>query len=143
MHVEADQESIGIFPDRSGREHAAAGRLFFSVLRALIGEEPGRVLLSQVVDSRSASVSNPLPLFSESMVNALIPTGRADWKVVEPESARGYRVYWDICDHFVTLINPNPEDASFADTVCKAVERERDRLGVRITTSWDSPPNSE
>lgn len=143
MYVEADQESIGIFPDRSGREHAAAGRLFFSVLKALIGEEPERVVLSPEADPKSVSVSNPLPLIPESTVNTLLPTGRADWKVIEPESARGYRVYWDICDHFVTLINPNPEDTSFADIVCNAVEQERDRLGVRITTNWDAQADSE
>jgi hypothetical protein len=101
------------------------------------------VVLSQAGDPNNVSVPNPLPLFPESMVNALLPTGRADWKVVEPESATGYRVYWDICDHFITLINPNPEDTSFADTVCNAVEQERGQLGVCVGTNWDPPASSK
>jgi hypothetical protein len=137
MYVEAGGGSVGVFPARSDQEYELAGVLILACLRALIGLDVNEVVIERARAQSDQSAPRRLTLAPETLVKQLIPTGWADWRIVRPEEASGYRLYWDICQHFVTLIGPDDESRSFEDVVCRAVELERSRRDIAVMTNWD------
>jgi hypothetical protein len=137
MHIEGGDNSIGFFPEESRDEYIAAALMYFKCLEYLINSEVIEVTF-EYKGSEIPNIPKRISVTPLNMIAILYSHGISPWRIVKPEEASRYELYYDICLHFITLIAPVEETEAFQEVTFNAVEIFRNTQQVSVTANWDA-----
>ena len=135
MHLEAGGNSIGFFMD-SELEAELAGEALFVCARACANEPLNDVVCEP--ERLRGYASTPLlnRAGPENLVRFLLPTGHSSWVLRSLASGARFRLYWDVCDRFVTLVGKEGSDLEFCEVAIRAMNAWRVDH-PEVTANWD------
>jgi hypothetical protein len=130
MHIEAGGNSIGFFM-ASEAEAELAGEALFACARAW-SKTPFHDAVCEPELARGYATTPFLSRAApDNLVRFLLPTGHASWVLRSSTGGAAFRLYWDICEKFVTLIGEEYEDS-----VLDAIDGWRAQH-PNVTANWD------